>query len=88
MLIPTKPVVAVVQLSTQPPNVLHQVILRPDKVKGDLIRLGETPGDEAHGWLRLGDVTVVCVLGDAVEKGAAWVCVPEAPQKEAANGVA
>ena len=83
MLIPTKPVVAVVQLSTQPPNVLHQVILRPDKVKGDLIRLGETPGDEANGWLRLGDVGVVCILGDAAEKDGKWVCVPEANQEAA-----
>jgi len=85
MLIPVKPIVAVVSLLTQPPGVLHQVILRPDKVKGDLIRLGETPGDEANGWMRLGDITVVCVLGDAVEDNG-WKCVPQT--EGAANGMA
>ena len=81
MLIPPHPTLAVVQLATQPPNVLHQVVLRPDKVKGDLIRLGETPGDEANGWLRLGDVTIVQTLGRAVEvkdgQGTKWICEPD-----------
>ena len=77
MIVPAKPIVAVVQLATQPPHVLHQLILRPDKVKGDLIRLGETPGDEANGWLRLGDITVICVLGNAVERAGKWICEPE-----------
>ncbi len=80
MIIPPHPIVAVVQLTTQPPNVLQQVTLRPDKVKGDLIRLGETPGDEANCWIRLGDVTVVTVLGKAVERkngqASEWVCEP------------
>ncbi len=84
MIIPPHPIVAVVQLTTQPPNVLQQVTLRPDKVKGDLIRLGETPGDEANCWIRLGDVTVVTVLGKAVEvkdgQTTKWECHPEDAQ--------
>ena len=77
MLVPAKPIVAVVQLATQPKNVLQQVVLRPDKVKGDLIRLGETPGDEANGWLRLGDINLICILGKAVEQDGKWTCVPD-----------
>jgi hypothetical protein len=77
MLIPAHPIVAVVQLTTQMQDVLHQVTLRPDKVKGDLIRLGETPGDEANGWQRLGNVVIITVLGRAVEEEGKWTCVPE-----------
>lgn len=81
----TNPIVAVIHLAIDPPPVLRQVILRGDKRKGDLIRLGETPGDEANGWIRLSDIEVITILGDAVERDGKWLCVP---QKEAADGVA
>lgn len=58
------PTCAVVQLATQPPGVLQQVTLRPDKVsKQKLIRLGETPGDEALCWIHPKNVLVVEILG-------------------------
>lgn len=81
LLVPKSPIVAVVQLATQPKGVIHQVILRPDKVKGGLIRLGETPGDEANGWVFLGAIEVIEILGDAEpdeENKPAWKCVPQA----------
>ena len=77
--------VAVIQLATQPPSVVHQVTLRPDKAhKGlhDLIRLGETQGDEAAGWQHPSTINVVAILGHAVrrpmEEGQAehWDCMP------------
>lgn len=80
LLIPAYPILAVVQLATQQPGVLHQVTLRPDKVTGDIIRLGETPGDEANGWIRLGDILVIANLGKAVKPeidGQPWTCEPE-----------
>lgn len=55
----------VVQLRHQAPGVVHQVVLDPAKVKGDLIRLGEWPGDEARGWQVIGNVAVLVVLGKA-----------------------
>lgn len=83
LLVPQKPIVAVVQLATQPKGVIHQVILRPDKVKGGLIRLGETPGDEANGWVFLGSIDVIEILGDAEpdEEKKAWKCVPREEKK-------
>jgi len=60
-----QPLLAVVHLATQPPGVLQQVVLRPDKVSnlGRLIRLGETLGDEAMGWLAIEHVYVVEWIG-------------------------
>ena len=52
-----------VQLKHQPPGVVHQVTLDPEKVRGELIRLGEWVGDEARGWQFIGNVGVVVVLG-------------------------
>ena len=56
---------AVVHLATQAPGVLQQVTLRPDKIanSGQLIRLGETQGDEASCWIALDHVYVVEWLG-------------------------
>jgi len=60
-------ITAVVHLSTQPPHVLQQVTLRPEKCAAGLIRLGETPGDEALCWIALEHVEIVHVLGRAIE---------------------
>lgn len=91
MLVPEKPILAVVQLATQPKGVIHQVVLRPGKVKGGLIRLGETPGDEANGWVYLAAIEIVEILGEAIppedidSANAAWKCVPlKEPLKAAA----
>lgn len=81
-----QPYVCVIQLTTQPPNVLHQVTIRPDKVKkqgpqaiADIVRLGETQGDEAVGWVYPNMVNIVAILGRAIppkdEKGQ-WSCEP------------
>lgn len=74
-----QPYAAVVQLRTQPQGVIHQVVLRPDKIKkiqricqyghahdSGLIVLGETFGDQAAGWQYPENVYVVAVLGEAV----------------------
>ena len=69
---------AVVHLNVEPnPLSLQQVTLRPDKIHGDLIRLGETPGDEANCWQKLIDINIVAVLGNAIEEEAGkWKVVP------------
>jgi hypothetical protein len=54
-----------VQLRHQAPGVVHQVVLDPAKIKGELIRIGEWPGDEARGWQVIGNVAVLAVLGRA-----------------------
>ena len=77
-----EPTVAVVQLRTQPPGVIHQVMLRPDKVKQTMrqcslghahrsavIMVGETQGDQASGWQFPENVLVVAVLGKGVCQG-------------------
>lgn len=61
----TEPVCCVVQLKHQPPGVVHQVTLDPAKIKGELIRIGEWPGDEARGWQVIGNVAVLTILGRA-----------------------
>lgn len=73
-----KPVVAVVQLRTQPKGVLHQVTLDPSKVhqRSQLIRLGESSGDEANGWLEPENIIVRAVLGIAVQADGKIQCVP------------
>ena len=72
---PTEPTLCVVQLRHQPPGVIHQVVLDPAKMKGDLIRLGEWPGDEANGWQHMGNVTVLVVLGRAEKVSATEIKV-------------
>ena len=68
---------AVVQLLTQPRGIIHQVMLRPDKVKNGLIRLGDTPGDEAAGWQVPGNIVVLSVLGTGVEENdKTWTVTP------------
>ena len=74
---PTQAIVAVIHTRMQPPGVLQQVTIRPDKVKGEILRLGETPADEYIGWVRLEDIEIVAVLGKAVPDGDKWKCVPE-----------
>jgi hypothetical protein len=74
---PTQPIVAVIHTKMQPSGVLQQVTIRPDKVKGNILRLGETPQDEYMGWVRLEDVEIVQTLGRAVEQNGKWTCVPE-----------
>ena len=64
---PTEPTLCVVQLRHQAPGVIHQVVLDPQKMRDGLIRLGEWPGDEAHGWQHMENVCVLTVLG-RVEK--------------------
>ena len=67
----------VVQLATQPPGVIHQVTLRPDKIKDGLIRLGETQGDEAAGWQYPQAIDVKVILGIAKEENdKTWTVEP------------
>lgn len=51
----------------QIPALLVQVTIRPDKVSpsGNLIRFGDTLGDELVGWMRRDYLEVVEVLGQA-----------------------
>ena len=78
MLIPEYPILAVIHLAIDLPQVLRQVTIRPDKLKGDLLRLGETQGDEATGWIRLGDIELIAKLGRAIElHDKTWQCQPE-----------
>ena len=83
-----EPICAVIELAIQPfhpgfdgqpVRPLMQVVLRPDKVTQGLIRLGETPGDEALCWIAPHNINIVAVLGRAVapeQAGAAWKVVP------------
>lgn len=66
----------VVQLKTQPPGALQQVTLRPDKIHDGLIRLGETPDDEARCWIDPANVIVEAIIGVAVENEGKWSCRP------------
>lgn len=74
--------VAIVQHFTQQLGVIHQVTLRPDKVRDGLIRLGETAGDELTGWNYPESLTIVSILGTAHQKtpsgtgGIDWECRP------------
>ena len=67
----TEPTLCVVQLKHQAPGVIHQVVLDPAKMRDGLIRIGEWPGDEAHGWQYMDNVTVLAVLGRAERVNAA-----------------
>jgi len=56
----------VVQLLTQAPGVLHQITLDPNKIKDGLIRLRDTPGDEASGWQYPQNIHTHVILGTAI----------------------
>lgn len=73
-----EPTVAVVQLRTQAKGVLHQVTLDPSKIHqpSQLILLGETPGDQAFGWIDPENIIVRAVLGKAVKAGSEVQCAP------------
>ena len=84
-----KPLVAIVQLRHQPAGVMHQVVLRPDKVKkikricslgheheSAVIVLGETEGDQAAGWQYPETIQLVAILGEGVEEKGKWICKP------------
>lgn len=81
-----QPLLCIVHLASQHPAVQHQVVLRPDKVSAHgLIRLGETIGDEAHGWLLPEHIQVLDILGAAeIEEGKA-VTVTPLPSAEIKN---
>jgi hypothetical protein len=63
-----QPYVCVVQLITQPPGVLQQVTIRPDKTKDGLIRLGETMADEANCWIYPQNINIIVILGAGEER--------------------
>lgn len=82
------PICAIVELAIESPRPdfagrllrpLQQVTLRPDKVLGNLIRLGETRGDEARCWIAAENVKVVRILGavkcigEPTDEQAQWV---------------
>src|SRR5512146_1062865 len=61
-----KPVVVILKLSTQPPNVLQQVCIRKETLsRHGYLRLGETPGDEACCWIAPDHAVVLEGLGTA-----------------------
>lgn len=68
--------VVVVQHFSQPKGVIHQVTLRPDKIRDGLIRLGDTQGDELNGWNYPQSFKVISVLGTSHEKDGKWECRP------------
>lgn len=84
-----KPYLCTVQMRHQTSGVLHQVILRPDKIKttkrqcsmghfhdSAIIVLGESLGDQVTGWQYPENIYVVSVLGVAMEVNGKWECVP------------
>ena len=72
-----KDYVAIVQLRTQSPGVIHQAALRQDKIHDGLIRLGETPGvDEVSGWQYPQNIAVIAILGTLHKTKDAWECKP------------
>lgn len=79
------PLCAIITIATQPiyqgfdqlpVRPMMQVILRPDKIRGNLIRLGESQGDEAYCWIEMKNVEVVEILGNATEKDGKWTVTP------------
>lgn len=64
-----QPVCAIVKLAHQAPGVFHRVVLDPEKQEGELLRLGDWPGDEAAGWQMIEAIRVVAVLGYASLEG-------------------
>ena len=44
---------------------MHQVVLDPAKMRDNLIRIGDWPGDEATGWQYIGNIFIVIILGIA-----------------------
>ena len=68
----TRPVVAIVRLMNgmQHPAVRFQVALIGENrsPRGEMVRLGQTPGDELNGWFRIDDLLLVEVLGEITGK--------------------
>ena len=62
---PKEMVCVVAHVASQAPAVFHQFVIDPGKVKGELIRLGDYPGDEYVGWQRLQNIDIIEVLGVA-----------------------
>jgi len=70
---PSKAFFAVIQSRVSPVGVVHQALILPERVRGDLIRFDFEPGVcEYHGWVRLEDVEIVAELGDAVQVDGKW----------------
>ena len=69
MKLPTRMSLAIVHLPSQQPSVIHQVVIDPSKIRtlprGDLIRLGDYPGDEAVGWQRIETIELLDTIGAA-----------------------
>ena len=63
------PLQAVVHLAHQHPQVIHRVVLDPEKVVTQnghsIIRVGEYPGDEANGWQFLSAIDIIAIIGKA-----------------------
>lgn len=82
----------IVELGIEPPKPwldnkrpLQQVTLRPDKISAQgFIRVGETQGDEAFGWMRPEDIFIHEVLGIAEQVGGLWEVRPVPQLVEAA----
>ena len=75
-----RPVVAIVRLMNgmQHPAVRFQVALIGDNrsPSGEMLRLGQTPGDELQGWFSIEDIMLIEVLGEIsgkTEQGAPLV---------------
>ena len=66
----------IIQIKHDPGGALRQVTLREDKVHDGLIRLGETPNDEANGWQYPEHIEVISILGVAIQKDGKWECRP------------
>ena len=62
---PTEPICAIVRLlnGVQHPAVRFQVTIRPDQLKDEYIRFGNTREDELVGWFRLEDLHLEKILG-------------------------
>lgn len=54
---------------TQHPALRFQVTAKPEHVKDEYIRFGNTPGDELVGWWRLDDIMIDKVLGTPTPDG-------------------
>ena len=68
--------ICIIQIKHDPGGALRQATLRLDKVHDGLIRLGETPNDEANGWQYPEHIEVISILGVAVQKDGKWEARP------------
>ena len=89
----SEPVQAVVHLSHQHPQVIHRVVLDPEKIvqqngRVPIIRIGDYPGDEANGWQYLSAIEGVAILGRVtLTKDAEKTTLNVIPLIEQANAV-